>query len=54
VSHMAQYGSPVHLMIHVGGVGCEMEGVYTIRELCVSYGRRTSLLGSQMYQIGAV
>jgi hypothetical protein len=31
---MGQYGNPVHLMSHLGGVGCEMT-VCAMWELCV-------------------
>jgi hypothetical protein len=30
-----QYENTVHLMRHVGGVGCEIQDVCTIQELCV-------------------
>jgi hypothetical protein len=30
-----QYGNPVQLLSHVGGVGCETEAVFTTHELCV-------------------
>jgi hypothetical protein len=35
VAIRGQYGNPVHLMSHVGDVGCEIKAVCTIQELCV-------------------